>query len=560
MTKLAFEAGVDVVVAGTGVAGLTAARALATAGLDVLVITKAGAEDANTTWAQGGVAVVRSEVGEHDPGDSVAAHVQDTLVAGAGLADPATVTTILSAGAGAIARLRGAGAVFDAAAGGRLLRTREGGHHADRVIHAGGDATGAEIERALLAAPGLSALLTDHLLVDVLPDADGSIAGALVIGPHGDTGVIRCGAVVLATGGSGQVFAATTNPAVATGDGLAIALRAGAALADAEFVQFHPTVLYTGPGDAGQRPLVTEAVRGAGAVLIDGAGDRVMTGVHPLADLAPRDVVSLAITRRLAAAPGGVTDHVFLDATAIPAETFTARFPTVTAACARAGIVPWHDPIPVAPAAHYQCGGVLTDLDGRTSMPGLYAAGEVARTGLHGANRLASNSLLEGLVMGERVADAVEADLVGTYLSRGYHRWRRLREVAALPSESASGPESASAARPDVRGVVQAAMSRWAGIGRSAAGLSEALDVIAALGDAATVQDANLVLVAKALLTAAIARDESRGCHVRTDAPALDPAQARSTVLTLRDGEFVASSLRPDWESGWSDVPLAVAG
>ena len=562
MTKLAFEAGVDVVVAGTGVAGLTAARALATAGLDVLVITKAGVDDANTTWAQGGVAVVRSEVGEHDPGDSVAAHVQDTLVAGAGLADPATVTTILSAGAGAIARLRGAGAVFDAAAGGRLLRTREGGHHADRVIHAGGDATGAEIERALLAAPGLSALLTDHLLVDVLPDADGSIAGALVIGPHGDTGVIRCGAVVLATGGSGQVFAATTNPAVATGDGLAVALRAGAALADAEFVQFHPTVLYSGPGDAGQRPLVTEAVRGAGAVLIDGAGDRVMTGVHPLADLcAKRHVVSLAITRRLADAPGGVADHVFLDATAIPAATFAERFPTVTAACRRAGIVPWHDPIPVAPAAHYQCGGVLTDLDGRTSMPGLYAVGEVARTGLHGANRLASNSLLEGLVMGERVADAVEADLVGTYLSRGYHRWRRLRRGARITIEAVIRAGRRVAPRmPDVRGVVQAAMSRWAGIGRSAAGLSEALDVIAALGDAATVQDANLVLVAKALLTAAIARDESRGCHVRTDAPALDPAQARSTVLTLRDGEFVVSSVRPEWESGWADVPLAVAG
>jgi L-aspartate oxidase len=199
---------------------------------------------------------------------------------------------------------------------------------------------------------------------------------------------------------------------------------------------------------------------------------------------------------------------------------------------------------------------VLTDLGGRTSMPGLYAVGEVARTGLHGANRLASNSLLEGLVMGERVADAVEADLVGTYLSRGYHRWRRIREVAAL----SPGSGSASDAPPDVRGVVQDAMSRWAGIGRSAAGLAEALDGIVALGDGATVQDANLVLVARALLTAAIAREESRGCHVRTDAPSLDPAQARSTVLTLRDGEFVVSSLRPEWESGWADVPLAVAG
>lgn len=558
-----FEAAVDVVVAGSGVAGLTAARALAAAGLDVLVITKAGPDDANTTWAQGGVAVVRDQFGEHDPGDTVEAHVQDTLAAGAGLADPAAVAAILSAGAGAIARLRAAGAVFDASADGTLLRTREGGHHADRVIHAGGDATGAEIERALLAAPGLPAILTGHLLVDVLPSADGSIgsiAGALVLGPDGTRGVIRCGAVVLATGGSGQLFAATTNPSVATGDGLAIALRAGATLADAEFVQFHPTVLYTGPADAGQRPLVTEAVRGAGAVLIDGSGARVMTGVHPLADLAPRDVVSLAITRRLAEAPGvpgGVSDHVFLDATAIPAATFARRFPTVTAACARAGIVPWRDPIPVAPAAHYQCGGVLTDLDGRTSVAGLYAVGEVARTGLHGANRLASNSLLEGLVMGERAADAVEADLVGSYLSRGYHRWRTLREVSAVPGVSAvpSGDSDHS----DVRGTVQTTMSRAAGIGRSAAGMAEALASIRGLR-AKSIQDANLVLVSTALLTAAIARDESRGCHVRTDVVGLDPAQASSTALTLRDGEFTVSPLRPGWTADWANAPLAAAG
>ena len=367
--------------------------------------------------------------------------------------------------------------------------------------------------------------------------------------------------MVLATGGAGQLFAATTNPEVATGDGLAMALRAGRRAGRRRVHAVPPDRAVDRSRRRGQRPLVTEAVRGEGAVLIDAAGARIMTGVHPLADLAPRDVVSLAITRRLATAPGGVADHVFLDATGIARGDVRPPVPDGVS-----GVRAGRDrprpptPIPVAPgrALPLRRGGDRPY--GRTTVPGLYAVGEVARTGLHGANRLASNSLLEGLVMGERVADAVEADLVGTYLSRGYHRWRRLREVAALPSESASGPESASAARPDVRGVVQAAMSRWAGIGRSAAGLSEALDVIAALGDAATVQDANLVLVAKALLTAAIARDESRGCHVRTDAPALDPAQARSTVLTLRDGEFVASSLRPDWESGWSDVPLAVAG
>ena len=217
--------------------------------------------------------------------------------------------------------------------------------------------------------------------------------------------------MVLATGGAGHLYAATTNPGVATGDGLAMALRAGAALADVEFMQFHPTVLWTGPGDLGHRPLVTEAVRGEGAVLIDGAGARIMPGVHPLADLAPRDVVSLAVSRRMALAPGGIGDHVFLDATGIAPAVFARRFPTVSAACALAGVNPDRDPIPVAPAAHYHCGGVLTDLDGRTTVPGLFAVGEVARTGLHGANRLASNSLLEGLVMGERAAAAVGAEV-----------------------------------------------------------------------------------------------------------------------------------------------------
>ena len=215
---------------------------------------------------------------------------------------------------------------------------------------------------------------------------------------------------MLATGGAGHLYAATTNPGVATGDGLAMALRAGAALADIEFMQFHPTVLWTGPGDLGHRPLVTEAVRGEGAVLIDGAGARIMPGVHPLADLAPRDVVSLAVSRRMALSPGGIGDHVFLDATGIAPEVFARRFPTVSAACALAGVNPDRDPIPVAPAAHYHCGGVLTDLDGRTTVPGLFAVGEVARTGLHGANRLASNSLLEGLVMGERAAAAVRVE------------------------------------------------------------------------------------------------------------------------------------------------------
>ena len=285
--------------------------------------------------------------------------------------------------------------------GDRLARTREGGHSAFRVIHAGGDATGAEIERALVRAAAGLPLLTGHVAVDVLRDARGHVVGLSVLDDAGRPGVLRAPAVVLATGGYGQLYASTTNPETATGDGIALALRAGAAAADLEFVQFHPTVLYTGPA-VGRRPLVTEAVRGEGAVLLDRAGRRVMAGVHPLADLAPRDVVAAAISRRMAAT---ATDCVYLDARAL--DGFACRFPTVYAACRAAGVDPVREPIPVTPAAHYACGGVVTDLDGRTGVPGLYAAGEVARTGLHGANRLASNSLLEGIVIGGRVARAV---------------------------------------------------------------------------------------------------------------------------------------------------------
>jgi L-aspartate oxidase len=611
---ITFESATDVVVVGTGVAGLTAARDLVAAGLDVLVVTKSDLDDASTSWAQGGVAVVLEEAGATagaaagadsgagaaagaDSGagtDSVAAHVADTLAAAAGLADPTAVATILGEGPGAVTRLRLAGARFDAGPDGAPLRTREGGHHADRIIHAGGDATGAEVERALLAAPDLPAVLDHHLLVDVLLDDTGAAAGVLVLRPDGGLGAIRCGAVVLATGGSGQLFTATTNPAVATGDGLAAALRAGAAVADVEFVQFHPTMLFTGAGGgagagagaSGQRPLVTEAVRGAGAVLIDGTGRRIMPGVHPLGDLAPRDVVSRAITERLAelaardevasaageADPGVPLDHVFLDARAIPAEVFARRFPTVTAACEAVGVIPWRDPIPVAPCAHYQCGGVLTDIDGRTSVPGLYAVGEVARTGLHGANRLASNSLLEGMVMGRRVSAAVEADLVGAYLYRGHHRDRRIGGSLAPQVVPVS---------PELRPRVQQAMSRHAGIGRNAPGMAGTLATLAALAAAPVrpvdvpgvhrepagivpltrdaVETANLLLVARAVLTAALARTESRGCHVRTDHPAQDPAQARSSAVTLRDGALAVAPLPAGWRPTWADVRLAVA-
>ena len=509
---MTWHARADLVVVGTGVAGLTAALRARELGLRVLVVTKADAIDGNTRWAQGGVAVVLpTEQRGHDRddgGDSIAAHVADTLVAGVGLCDEAVVRRIIADGPAAVRRLRAAGAVFDPAATGGLARTREGGHTAFRVIHAGGDATGAEVERALLAAArdGRVPILEHHVAVDTARGARGEITGLVVLDPAGVVGLVGAPAVLLASGGTGQLYQATSNPDVATGDGLAIALRAGAPVADVEFVQFHPTVLYTGAGARGRCPLVTEAVRGEGAVLLDATGARVMAGVHPLEDLAPRDVVSAAITRRMALAPGGIDDHVFLDATHLDATTFRRRFPTVHAACAAAGVDPSVDPIPVAPAAHFHCGGVVATVDGRTPVRGLYAAGEVARSGLHGANRLASNSLLEGLVVGGRAAAAVAADLATGVLT-------------ASTGQAAVLPVAPIAARD----TLQRVMSRYAGIGRDADGLAvvgSVLDVSTVdreLSSREVVEDAALTLVARALIAAAARRTESRGCHVRTD-------------------------------------------
>jgi L-aspartate oxidase len=449
----------------------------------------------------------------------VAAHVADTVRAGAGLCDEAAVRSILSDGAAAVAALQARGAAFDLGPDGRPARTREGGHSALRVIHAGGDATGAEVQRTLLTASRQDRLplLTRHTALDVLRDAAGTPAGLAVLDEHGRRGVITAPAVLLASGGYGRLFAATTNPATATGDGLALALRAGAAVADLEFVQFHPTALHTGrPGrSTGASPLVTEALRGEGAVLLDGHGRRIMDGVHPLADLAPRDVVAAAITRRMAETG---SDHVLLDATAIPG--FADRFPTVHASCARVGIDPTRRPIPVSPAAHYACGGVITDLAGRSTLPGLYAAGEVARTGLHGANRLASNSLLEGLVMGARAARAVVEDA---------GRPRRLAQVD--PGGVADRLPMAD------RATLRRAMSACAGIGRDGAGLAAASDAIEARTSVRTVrgrrdvEDAALTLLAGAVLAGAGTRTESRGCHIRTDFPRTDDRHQRCSLV-----------------------------
>ncbi|GAB3503303.1 L-aspartate oxidase [Amycolatopsis cihanbeyliensis] len=514
-----WEARADLIVLGSGVAGLTAALRARELGLRVLVVTKAEVGDGNTRWAQGGVAVVLD--GEREEGDSVARHAADTLTAGGGLSEPAAVRAILDRGPAAVSRLRARGARFDPSAEGPgLARTREGGHSAFRVIHAGGDATGAEVERALVttAAGRRVPVLERHIAVDALRTPLGEVAGVTVLDPAGVPGVLRAPALLVATGGLGQLYQATSNPEVATGDGLALALRAGALAADVEFVQFHPTVLYT-PGARGRCPLVTEVVRGEGDVLVDGAGRPVMHGVHPLGDLAPRDVVSAAVTRRMARAPGGIDDHVFLDATGIPG--FARRFPTVHAACRAAGVDPATEAIPVTPAAHFACGGVVTGTDGRTEVRGLYAAGEVARTGLHGANRLASNSLLEGLVLGERAAAAVAADLAAGLLPDPRHGRPPASEVAPVAQ----------------RDRLQRVMSRYAAIGRDADGLAvvgSVLDLSARESPMWTpeaVEDAALTLIAGALVAAAARRTESRGCHVRTDFAERDDAYWRRSQL-----------------------------
>jgi L-aspartate oxidase len=513
----AWDATADLVVVGSGVAGLTAALHARRAGLRVVVVTKDAPDAGSTRWAQGGVAVVLGDIA----GDTVEAHLADTLAAGGGLVDADAARTIVAAGPDAVAALREDGACFDGPDE-RPDRTREGGHSALRIVHAGGDATGAEVERALIAATTREDLtvLAGHTATAVLTGADGAGHGLSVLDDAGRVGVLAAPAVLLATGGVGGLYESTTNPEVATADGWALALRAGAVLADVEFVQFHPTALATGPGVPGRAPLVTEALRGEGAVLRDTTGASVTAGVHPLGDLAPRDVVAAAITRRLAVLGA---DHVLLDAAGVPG--VATRFPTVAASCAAIGIDLARAPIPVRPAAHYSCGGVATDTHGRTGVPGLWAAGEVARTGLHGANRLASNSLLEGLVVGGRAADDVVAALATP---------RRLEHPAVPPAATIPIAD---------RATLQAAMTRSASIGRDAAGLAAASDEIEAastdrvVATRADAEDAALTLAAHALLAAAGERTESRGCHVRTDHPATDDRwQATSSAVVL-DGD-----------------------
>lgn len=523
----------DLLVLGSGVAGLSAAvRAADVHRMQVGVLTKGDLEQSATRWAQGGVAAVLGG----DP-DSTDLHLADTLAAGAGLCDLDAVRVLVDEGPARVNELIAMGAMFDQDERGEYLLAREGGHSHPRILHAGGAATGVEVERALVDAVRKTAavLLERTFALDLVVEA-GRCVGVRAFDRFGEPIVVRARNVLLATGGAGQLYSVTTNPVEATGDGMAMALRAGAAVADVELVQFHPTALHH---PSMPRPLLSEALRGHGAFLRDLSGERFVD------ELEPRDIVSRAITAQL---QRDGTDHVWLDATVL--EGFDERFPTIRAALDRVGLDPTTDWLPVAPAAHYCCGGVVADLDGASSLPGLWVAGEVACNGVHGANRLASNSLLDGMVFGPRVVESIDAGKDAAEPSGA------MRCVLAGGSGGVPGrvlaPPPAGAARDlgaatvaDARDEFQWMMTTNAGVLRSEESLRAALAVATATvvppDDAASAELRNLATLAVAVIAAAQARTETRGAHTRTDHPEPDPALAVRFVRSAGD----SGAIRP---------------
>jgi L-aspartate oxidase len=519
----------DALVVGSGIAGCTAALELAERGPGrVGLVTKGRLDESTTAWAQGGIAAALS-----GDGDSVELHEADTIRAGGGLSDLDAVRVLVAEGPAAVRALLGRGAVFDRDDRGELARGREGGHSVARVVHAGGMATGAEVIRALTAALGTSGItVLEQLFVTDLVIERGCCVGVDCL--DGDTRRVRlaAGAVVLATGGVGVLFDVTTNPAETTGDGIALALRAGVPVADLEFLQFHPTALCV---EREPRPLLSEGLRGYGALLVDSGGERFVD------ELASRDVVSRAIVARM------VRDdvrNVFLDARGIP--DFADRFPTIATTLARDGLDAGRDLLPVAPAAHYLCGGVVTDLAGRSAMRGLYAVGEVACTGAQGANRLASNSLLEGLVFGSRAARAIAAGAADPQ-PEGALEGVLDPERAAIPVRFISAGQFALPATPEpealpgdlaeTRAALRRVMSLRAGVIRDAEGLASLVPALrraaadaAATGGIAAEELRNLTAVGASLAAAALARAETRGVHSRSDAPERDDANLRVRV------------------------------
>ena len=497
----------DLLVLGSGIAGLSAAIHAAQRGWTVGIVTKSELATTATRYAQGGVAAALDEP------DSTELHQSDTLVAGAGLCDIDAVHVLVTEGPRRVRELMELGARFDTRDG-VLELAIEGGHSLPRVVHAGGDATGMEIERALAdaahALPNI-AVFERCFSVDLVVEG-GRCVGVLAIGADGGPTEFRARNTVLATGGAGQLFSVTTNPPVSTGDGIAMALRAGVAVADVEFMQFHPTAM---DHPSMPRPLLSEALRGEGAILRDEHGVRFMLDEDARADLAPRDVVARAIARRMVERR---LDHMWLDTTLITG--FPEKFPTIFASAQRAGLDPRRDFLPVAPAAHYLSGGIATDLDGASTLPGLWACGEAACSGVHGANRLASNSLLDGLVFAPRIVEAIaagrdEAEATGV-----------LRGVALdEPVAFAPMPPLGTISRVEL----QRAMTVGAGVLRDAASLEEVAAVIAVdveTPDVAAHEVRNLLTVGRTLVAAATAREESRGTHTRLDFPEAESALA----------------------------------
>ncbi|MCM3656152.1 L-aspartate oxidase [Agromyces mediolanus] len=526
----------SVLVVGGGIAGLWTAVRAAEAGCAVELVTKTELAEGSTRYAQGGIAAALF------PDDSAERHYADTIAAGAGLADPGVVRVLCEEGPARVRDLIRFGVGFDRDDSG-LERGLEAAHSRARVVHAGGDATGAAIEAALVATVRRRAVAVHErtMLLELLVEG-GAVVGAVLLDADGAIVERRADRVVLATGGAGQLYRHTTNPAVATGDGVAAAARAGAAVADLEFVQFHPTALAV-PGT----PLISEAVRGEGAVLRDASGRRFLADLHPLAELAPRDVVARAVWHAMAEQGG---EPVLLDATALGRDALARRFPGLDRAVRAAGFDWSREPIPVTPAAHYAMGGIVVDLDARTGLPNLFAVGECARTGVHGANRLASNSLLEAAVFAERAARALVAapatpaipasvsELPDFHESRAsrdstpelpdFHESRASRDLTPELPDFHESRASREAGRAMDREALRALMWDAAGLERSGPGLEAAASALDAwrapeVRDRRTAEDRNLLELARRTVAAALTRTTSVGAHFRTDDPSAAP-------------------------------------
>lgn len=521
----------DVVVLGGGVAGAAAALASANRGASVAVVTKADLRESNTLYAQGGLAAVLASP------DTFEAHVTDTLRVGCGLSERETVEVVVRGGPEAIERLLQLGAVFDRSEDGAIHLSREGGHTHPRIVHAHGDATGLEIQRALCAAlanhPGITTF-PQTFAIDLLTGPDGRVAGILTRTSRGDLVAFSASQVVLATGGAGQIYRETTNPVIATGDGVAIGFRAGAVVRDLEFVQFHPTCLYIA---GAARVLISEIVRGAGGILRDRNGKRFMPEFHPAAELAPRDVVSRAVFARMVATND---TSVYLDLSGLQKDPHVL-FPGISRICRFFGIDIARDPVPVRPGAHYMVGGLKVDLDGRTSIPGLWAVGECASSGLHGANRMGSNSLLEGLVLGLRSGRLAAGE------GKGFDM------LSMVPMRTRDLPRAPAGVRVNIEDVtysLKSLMWRQMGVERTKAGLEDALEKIGfwsrAVGDLGSSDPkswelVNMLTVARLATLGALAREESRGVHYRLDFRDARPEWRAHTLLSpILEGERVA--------------------